>query len=155
MIESSLINSFLMDQSNEIYDYGKVKLLPLNNLNELLNNLKDVNLLPFNQGKIFFKSNLWDFSQVKMQGLTQYGKRINFEKCPEHFKDILKVYVLIRILEDKVKIQTILGNTQRLIKFLKYADNQGCITLNDITSEMMIEFINSINSSVRNKRERQ
>lgn len=151
MIESSLINSFLMDKSNEIYDYEKVKYLPLNNLNELLNNLKDVNLLPFNQGKIFFKSNLWDFSQVKMQGLTQKGKKINFEKCPERFKDILKVYVLIRILEDKVKIQTILGNTQRLIKFLKYADNQGCITLNDITSEMMIEFINSLNSNVRNK----
>lgn len=48
MIESSLINSFLMDKSNEIYDYEKVKYLPLNNLNELLNNLKDVNLLPFN-----------------------------------------------------------------------------------------------------------
>src|SRR5690625_561446 len=89
------------------FDNGVLMDLKSGNISKLISSLKEVNLLPFGQGNIYFNSDIWDFSEYRNTNVGKHKRvfKFNNKMCPEIFKDTIKVYVLIKIVEDKLKIQ--------------------------------------------------
>lgn len=80
--------------------------------------LKRINRLPFSKGDIYYSDNKWDFSAFCDLNISKKCLRFNFGLMLDSaFKDVVKNYVLLSLLENNGKIQTIHKNFLNLKTF--------------------------------------
>ncbi|WPC42391.1 tyrosine-type recombinase/integrase [Clostridium sp. JS66] len=118
------------------YDINKLK------TENYIERLKIVDKLPFNKGTIYFSENLWDFSQYTALNVPKNYLIFNFKLCPDEFKDDLKAYVLIRILENNNKIQSIHRKFEELHKFFRFIISENIFSVYDINASKINKYIN-------------
>ena len=75
--------------------------------NTLLNLIKSTDKLPLNKGNIKFSDNTWDFSSYTTLNIPKSKLKFNFSNVPNDFEEVLKLYVLIKILSNTIKFQTL------------------------------------------------
>ena len=102
--------------------------------------LKKINKMPFNKGTYYYSDNLWDFSQYNKLNINRKSLRFNFGRCCETFRDDLKNYVLIKILDNTSKIQTVNKEFGTLCSFFNFAEDDGFYDVRDITANEISKF---------------
>jgi integrase len=111
--------------------------------------LKDNDVLPFNKGVILYSSNLWDFTGFTKQNVSSTLLKFNFEKISyEVFREDAKNYVLLRILENIDKIQSIHAHFYLIVKFFNFAESKGIYDSRDLDYTIAKEFLELIGKDV-------
>lgn len=111
------------------------------NTNTFIEAIKQANKMPFNKGEYYYSDNLWDFSQYTTLNVAKKNLKFRFELCCDTFKDDLKNYVLLQILENTNKIQTIHKEFRTLYAFFNKAEIDGFYHIQDITDAEIKSFI--------------
>lgn len=138
-----------MSQSNLAVSLNEIELEfiypesynPLNsNTNNFIETLKKIDKIPFNKGEYYYSDNFWDFSPYTTLNIPKKTLRFNFELCCDTFRDDLKNFVLIQILKNKDKVQTIHINFGILYNFFNKAESDGFYHIQDITDDEIFDF---------------
>jgi len=106
-----------------------------------IDSVKSTNRLPISLGEIYYSDNIWDFSPYTVLNISKHCLRINFGNLGQPYKDDLKNYALLKIIENKVKTQTIRGRVLVLRKFLTYALSFHVFSVEDISLELIKQYI--------------
>lgn len=117
------MNNLVLNRELDTYvDKSILESIDDNNFTEILKSLKSINLLPFAQGNIYFTNDVWDFSRYTNTNVNKNKRIFKFDtkRCPAAFEDIAKIYVLFKILEDNVKIQSVYDSAYKLMDFFRY-----------------------------------
>lgn len=110
---------------------------------DFIERIKLINKLPFNKANIYFTDMVWDFQEFTTLSIPRKVLVFKFDKCPEEFRDELKAYVLIQMLDRKTKVQTIHKNATYIRKFFSYAKSKGYLYVEDIPDSVIRGYINS------------
>lgn len=111
--------------------------------------LKDNDVLPFNKGVILYSSNLWDFTGFTSQNISSSDLKFNFKKISyEVFREDAKNYVLLRILQNTDKIQTINKHFNLIVKFFNFAESKGICDSRDLDYTIAKEFLELMGKKV-------
>lgn len=122
-----------MQTSNAIYltelqcNYTLLNDFTLNSKqsNSYIHALKALNKLPFDKFDIYYSDDLWDFSLASNLNIMKKSLKFNFGLMENSaFKDDVKNYVLLSILENKTKIQTIHKEFYAIKTFLLEVENK-------------------------------
>lgn len=114
--------------------------------------LKAINKLPFSKAEIYYSDDVWDFSNFTTLNVSKRKMKISFDSMTEIFKDDVKNYVLIKIIENKIKVQSIHKNSEVLCKFFNFAYKNHYYNVKDITANLVNDFLEAGNSSPRKLR---
>lgn len=141
---------------NNVLDELGVNFLPNecdfenNNVKDFINNVKERNLLPIDKLKIFYSSDLWDFSEYRNTNLNISYFRFDFSEIASCYKEDVKNYVLINIIEGRHKISIIKSNFYDVCRFLNFCYDLGILQINLIQADHVISWAESFqNVSVR------
>lgn len=106
--------------------------------------LKQMNRMPFSKGDIFYQDDIWDFSPYSRLNIPKSHLRFNFTNVVETFRDDTKNYVLAKILENKLKIQSIVKMTYEIMQYFNYVSGRHIYTVNDIPISIVKEYVERI-----------
>lgn len=108
--------------------------------------IKSSNVLPFNKGDMRYSDDVWDFSKYrkKVVNVSNSILRISFTAIVKDFKDDLKSYALLKILESKNKIQYINQCVSQITSFFNYANSRYCYHIEDVGDDIIAGFIESL-----------
>ncbi len=107
-----------------------------------IDNLKKINKLPFNKGEIYYSDRIWDFSLYTTLNVSRNKMKFNFERVNQIFRDDTKNYVLVKILENKNKVQSINRSFGVICRFFNHACEQNYYHVKDISVETIRSFLN-------------
>lgn len=124
------INEFSLDSSYHLNISEKV----------FFEQIKKINLLPFKNYKVYYSDEKWDFSTNISVNLDKTKLRFNFEDIPECFRDEVKKYVLVQLIENTSKIQTIHRKFSCIRGFFKYLYLVGIFDIKDISLDILKNF---------------
>lgn len=136
----------LYDGNNALEEIG-VSFLPdecefiSSETNSFIDNVKERNLLPLEKLKIHYSNNFWDFSIYKATNIADVQFRFNFSTVASCYRDDIKNYVLINIIESRHKITVIKSRFYNISHFLNYCSELGIVSLDLITSDLVKEWI--------------
>src|SRR5665648_595066 len=86
---------------------------------ELMDLVKKTGFLPVRGVKIRFSDDTWDFTEAMFS--TQYNQtKFHFSNAPPIYKDILKHYIFLKIVQCDVKLVTIDGRYDSVRRFAEY-----------------------------------
>lgn len=103
--------------------------------------LKKIDKLPLNKGVIYFSDNLWDFSKYTTLNIPKKNLIFNYELCADEFKDDVKAYVLITLLDNKNKIQSINRNFDEICKYFNFISSKNIFSIDTINISRLSEYI--------------
>lgn len=106
-----------------------------------LNQLKEINRLPFNKGTFYYSDKVWNFADYTSLNVSKRKMKFNFDKVCQTFKDDMKNYVLIKILENDLKVQSIHRSFGVLNRFFKFVEAKGFYDVEDISINVIKEFL--------------
>lgn len=118
----------------------------VSNIESFIKQVKEKNKLPLHGVDICFFDDLWDFTSVKNINMDNVYFRFNFSKAPGVFKNILKEFVLILLLENHDKINAIYTKFISVSSFLSYAENNNIFKLDDITVDFLEKWTKTLNN---------
>lgn len=110
---------------------------------DIISRLIRINVLPFKNYTMFFNDSLWDFSSFTTLNINTSDLKFNFLLVEEEFQLEMKKYVLVKILENKVKIITIQNRFKNLKVFFNFLKKNRIYNIVDVTSNDLKEFIAS------------
>lgn len=123
-------------------------------VNGFIANIKKQNLLPLDNLKIYYYDDYWDFSGFQKTNTNPSLFHFDFEKVPECFKEDLKNFVLISIIEGRKKIGAIHNDFTCMYKFMTFCSELGIIGVKSIKAahvkKWIREFSNDISERYRN-----
>lgn len=130
MPESLKMQEFRLDTSYEL------------NVSEdkFFEQIKKVNLLPFKRHEVYYSDNKWDFSENIPINLDTSKLRFNFKTIPNDFQDDIKKYILVQLIENQVKIQTLHRKFSCLRVFFKYLSATNIYHIQDISLKSIENF---------------
>ncbi|WP_283675997.1 tyrosine-type recombinase/integrase [Clostridium perfringens] len=112
--------------------------------NTLMKFLEKSDKLPLTKGDICFSSLIWDFKDYTTLNIPKSKLKFNFTNIPEDFIKISKMYVLIKILANDNKIQTINKNFISIRKFFNYLNRNNIFDITSVTANDISNFIYKI-----------
>lgn len=117
----------------------------IGNFAEICNEIKRIDYLPFENVKIQFSSDTWEFAPMITDEyqLTRYHKFI-FKSAHSQYKEILKFYIYDRITVGKVKIQTLVDYNKRLRRFSRHLGDNYIYSLEFVTLDTIKNFTNHL-----------
>lgn len=118
-------------------------------ISAIIKKIIEIDILPYNDTFMKFSDDIWDFRGEKADAVPSGTKVFNFTDLPDCFQDELKSYVLLSLLDNKKKIQSIHAYLFRVKKFIGYCYNKGIFHLEEITSEDIVDFKKDSGLSLR------
>jgi len=119
------------------------------NTHHFINRLKEVNRLPINKVNILFSDDVWNLSQMSTLNVAKSRKTFHFSGVNEVYKEELKSYVIIKLLENKNKLQTIRSKKQELDLFFQFLYEQNVFSIKDTNSSHIEKYLNTRSSNAR------
>lgn len=101
-------------------------------IGSFIKNVKEQNRLPFDKLTIFYTEDYWNFEGYTKTNLSLSSFRFNFGKVDVCFRDELKNYVLISIIEGRKKINIINYQFRQIAAFFNYCASRGAVAISDI-----------------------
>ncbi|GMQ65143.1 site-specific integrase [Vallitalea maricola] len=114
--------------------------------------LKKINKLPFSKANTYYSDDVWDFSKLTTINVSKRKMKIFFNSANGVFKDDIKNYVLIKMIENKIKVQSIRKNSEVLCKFFNFTYKNHCYNVKDITATLISNFLEHEKPSPRRLR---
>lgn len=134
MSNTITLNDIEWDLEEEyIYSFSKA--------NTLIKLLKETDKLPLSKGTIYFSSNFWDFTSFTKLNVRNSKLRFKFNNVPDDFLEISKMFVLIEILSNKSKIQSINKSSLEVNQFLNYLYSENIFDIEVVTSNDIKKFL--------------
>lgn len=130
----------------ELKDYlvtDELENLGLGNCKSLLDQIRKSDIIPFSKGNIKYSEDKWDFSPWIWKNKSQ-KKRIYFSNAPDKYKDILKFYTILSILDSRRKLTTIVKQHYKIIRFLNYLTDNKIQKLEDLNTTHIKDFMSGI-----------
>lgn len=105
--------------------------------------LARINKLPFSKGDIYYNDDLWDFSDFTDLNILKKNLKYNFGMMGNSaFKNTLKNYVLLTILENKIKLQSLYKHFILLKNFFLYIEeNYHVYAVEDISIAILKKYL--------------
>lgn len=141
-----------LEELNVYLDYEILENVKSRNIVSLIKKLKEINLLPFSNEKMYFNSDVWDFTKFIKSNVVNSEFKFYFKNAPKQFRDIIKIYVLMKLFEDNLKIQSIKDLVYAVMRFFKYVDDCGINEINEINHLLIKKYLNNLNVSNRTLR---
>lgn len=137
-VNSQVINDNTSSETDEDIPGQK-----LNGASQLLKVLHEIDIMPFDKTPIRYSSNKWDFSKYTTLNINKKAFKFNFELCPEVFRMTLKDFIIIKLLENKEKIQGIHKKFLQNSAFFRHCEENGFFNVEDITDAEIKDFLNT------------
>lgn len=106
--------------------------------------IKKVKRLPFSKGEIYYSDDVWNFEDFSTLNVNRSKMKISFADTADEFKDDLKNFALIKILENKTKIQSIRKVVFEVRNFFNYAKEHHVYDVKSITKDIVKDYIQSV-----------
>lgn len=101
------------------------------------------NLLPFPNANIHFSDDIWDFSIFSKLNVEKKSMRFHFESSPTAFKSELKKYVLVKVLENNNKTQTINRKFNEIRMFFSYLSQENIHSIHEVTPSILRNYLDT------------
>lgn len=121
----------------EEYNFNKT------DVNGFISNVKERNLLPFDNLQVYYWDDYWDFSGFQTTNTSISCYRFDYTKTPECFKENLKNFVLISIIENRKKIVGVNEDFRAMCKFLSFCVEHGILEVKYIEAAHVKEWVES------------
>ncbi len=106
-----------------------------------IDTLVSINILPFKNKIIFFNDNHWDFRSFTQLNIAKKDLRFNYINESESYRTELKKYVLIKILENKMKITSIQKSFRELSIFFDFIYGLNTFSVIDLTHSSLKAYL--------------
>lgn len=105
--------------------------------------LKAVDKLPFSKVDIKFSDGVWDFSRTTNLNIPRNSLKFYFHHKLQGscFVDTVKVYVLLSILKNQIKVQTLQSRFYTVADFLMFVESRHVYHVEDISENDMKDFL--------------
>lgn len=113
----------------------------------IVETLKRVNKLPFEEVDINFNDDFWDFSNV-IEFKTSTNYSFYFDKL-NFYKDIAKVFVFDEILKSNSKIRTISCDFMFVRKFLIHLESLGYSIYHSVPKNVFVDYFDDYKKKVK------
>ncbi|MFL0246572.1 tyrosine-type recombinase/integrase [Candidatus Clostridium stratigraminis] len=134
-------NAIVLNQLDLKYELEDNFAINTQQTKNYIERLKIIDKLPFNKGVVLFSESVWDFSQYTTLNIPKDSLIFKFNLCPEDFQDDIKSYVLVKILENKNKIQTINRKCDEISSFFSFMVAENIFSVHEITPSKISLYI--------------
>lgn len=125
--------NFIPDQ----YEFNK------EDTNGFIKNVKERNLLPLDKLEIYYSDDYWDFGGYQTTNISATHYHFDFSKTHDCFKDDLKNYVLVNVIEARKKINVIKSEFRFIQQFMQYCTEIGVFEIQHIDSGCVKKWVES------------
>ena len=127
------------------YDLQKGVNLNMNGTKSYFDHLKLNDKLPFSKVEVHYSDSIWDFSSLRKLNIPKDVMKLNFEQAPPAFVDDIKNFVLLKILDNKLKLQSIKRLCYLIMSFFNYvADEKKYYYFKYIPAKIVEEYLKSL-----------
>lgn len=127
------------------YELQEGVILNTHGIKSYFDHLKLIDKLPFSKVEIYYSSPIWDFSPLRKLNIGKDKMRLNFHRANPAFVDDIKKFILLQILDNKNKIQSIKHHCERIINFFNYvADEKKYYYFKLIPSKLVAEYLKAV-----------
>ena len=111
--------------------------------------IKKANRLPLSKGDIFYSDDLWDFSGYTSLPVNKKNFKFYFSSMGDSpFKEDVKNFILISILENKLKLQSIYKRFGHIKSFFSFIEtNYHIYNVKDISTPIVKGYIQTVRDS--------
>lgn len=106
--------------------------------NSIVSKFKEIRYIPLSGGILDYESDYWDFSEYTV--VTTHSSRFNFGYCSEIFREDLKDFVILRILNSNIKVTSLSDEFMRVRRFLNYLAETGLYRIEGIDNRDVENF---------------
>ncbi len=104
-----------------------------------LDKMIEVDIIPYNDKVLKFSNDIWSFKDGS-NIIPDSKKAFKFGDLPECFVQDAKKYVLLSLMENKRKIQTINTDFGSIKKFMQFCFEEGIFSTEEITAKDILHF---------------
>ena len=135
--------------NNLALQYELPKNTPINSrkCSSYLEWIEKIDILPFNKATIRFSDNKWYFSDYSSVNINKSRLTLSFISCPNNYKRLLKQYALVKLIENKIKIQSLNQSVLSLGHFFSFLVNKTIMRLEDVTVTNIDDYITELNQN--------
>ena len=139
-------NAIYITELQTTYTLPEKVTLYSNHTESYIDTLMALNKLPFNGLDIYYADNIWDFSTAIKLNITKSKLKFNFGLMNNSvFTNDMKNYILLTLLENKIKIQSIHSRYLAIKDFFLFAENNYHVYhVEDITVPIVKAFLQKI-----------
>lgn len=101
--------------------------------NSLLEKILKIDSLSFSELNIKFSDDIWDFAKVITLNVRKDKLKFSFNTISDEYKNIAKYYVLVQLLDNFHKIQTLHRKFSDIRLFLSYLENNNVYSLENVS----------------------
>jgi hypothetical protein len=110
-----------------------------------LDRIKEINILPFPNLNIFFSDDVWDFSSARNVNIKKSDLIFKFDRVCEHYKEELKKYILSKLFDGDIKIQSIHVEAFTIVRFLNYAFKRSYYAVSQFERILVESYLQTVN----------
>lgn len=139
-------NAIYITQLDASFDLPEGQTLGNSNSEHYIESLKKLNRLPFSKGEIYYSEDIWDFTAFTQLNINKKNLRFHFEDLAQSaYKDVLKNMVLLSLLENNCKIQTIQKRYANVKWFLRYVEQERHLyKVEDISINVIKDYLQKV-----------
>lgn len=141
MAQSNIITITELDLE---YELPVDTAINLGGMGTYFDTIKKANRLPFSKGEIYYSDDIWNFEDFSTLNVNRSKMKISFADVADEFKDDLKNFALIKILENKKKIQSIRKTVFEVRNFFNYAKEHHVYEVKSITKDIVKDYIQTV-----------
>lgn len=128
-----MYKNILLNELNLEWNFDDSFTINQGDSNNYIEHLKKIDKLPLSKCCIYFSDNIWDFHEYTSLNVPRKDLKFNFIRNVDiSYIDDLKSYVLIKILENNNKIQTIHRKFNEIRKLLFFLSSNNIYSVRDI-----------------------
>ena len=133
-----------------------VEHIPLNTTHaeHYITYVKKLNRLPVEGVEIYYSDIIWDFSEYFNYNKSRSRVMFNFGRIPKIFIEMVKDYILIKLLENRIKIQSLVTEFSYVCLYFRYLNDRQYYNIADIPAAVTRLFFESSDNMLQ-YRERQ
>lgn len=105
-----------------------------------LDKIVATDILPFSKGEMHFSDDKWDFSLYSTLNIRKASLCMYFETIPECYKDLMKKFAIVSIMENRNKLQTISFSIKYLTITFKYFVSKGITCIEYLDENIIAAF---------------
>ena len=139
-------NAIYITELQTTYTLSEEVTLYSNHTESYIDTLMALNKLPFNGLDIYYADDIWDFSTATKLNITKSKLKFNFGLMNNSvFTNDMKNYILLTLLENRIKIQSIHRRYLTIKDFFLFVENNYHVYhVEDITVPIVKAFLQKI-----------
>lgn len=115
--------------------------------NDFISRIIESNKLPFSKYNIYYSDTIWDFSTHSTTHISPTKQKFNFENISPCFQQDIKKYLLVQLIENRIKFQSIHRKFSCLRVFFNYLYSNNIYSIQEVHSEQLEGFLEGVSNT--------